>query len=203
MSEADKTHPDTEEVSSREIAFAGEEDTGGLSTPTSDLGSACVIGVLAIAFMVMSYRLDVPGSVYTAPGLMPFISSLSLFFMAALLGFKSLKAGGARDFVKLSREAAGSYFTSDEDRRSMLLIVIVIAYILLVGVVNFDFRLPTAIFEFRLSSYEVISVFVITLIMKLYWQASLLRCFLVSLLTIESLATIFRYGFGIIMPESF
>jgi hypothetical protein len=39
--------------------------------------------------------------------------------------------------------------------------------------------------------------------MKLFWKAPLTRCFLVSLITIEVLAAIFRYGFGIIMPESF
>ena len=183
--------------------FAGEEDTGSQATPGKDLGSACVIGALAIAAMIMSLRLDVPGDISTAPGLLPFATSLTLFLMAIILGVKAVRAGGAHEFAGASRRAAGTYLANEEERRSLLLIGIVVVYVLLVGTINFDLRLPTPLFVFRLSSYEVISFAVITSIMKLYWKASLLRCSLVSLVTIEVLAVIFRYGFGIIMPESF
>ncbi len=190
-------------MSSESLEFAGEEEISGRATPGKDLGSACVIGTLAIAAMVMSLRLDVPGSVSTAPGLLPFVTSLTLLLMAVILGVKAVQAGGARDFAGGFRRAAGTYLSSSEGRRCLLLIAIIVAYVLLVGIINFDLRLPTPVFVFRLSSYEVISIVVITSIMKLFWKASLPRCFLVSLVTIELMATIFRYAFGIIMPESF
>ena len=203
MTEYDTAHPDPDRIPSGDPEFAGEEETAGQATPGKDLGSACVIGALSIAVMVMSLRLDIPGSVSTAPGLLPFVTSLTLLLMAVGLGVRAVQAGGARGFVSASRRASEAYLASEEGRRSLLLIVIIVAYILLVGIINFDLRLPTPVFVFRLSSYEVISIAVVTAIMKLFWKAPLTRCFLVSLITIEVLAAIFRYGFGIIMPESF
>ena len=185
------------------MEIGGEEDTAARASPAKDLGSACVIGALAMAAMVMSVRLEIPGSIYTAPALLPLITSLTLLLMAIMLGLKAVQAGGARGFASASRRASQAYLSSEEGRRSLLLIVIIVGYVFLVGIINFDLRLPTPVFVFRLSSYEVISIAVITAIMKLFWKATLTRCFLVSLITIEALATIFRYAFGIIMPESF
>ena len=200
----DDTAPNKKDVMpAPEIEFSGEEDTAAQTTPTKDFGSACVIGALAIAVSIMSVRLDVPGSVYTAPGLLPLVTSVSLLLMAIFLGVRAARAGGARDFAGGARRAVASYLSDEEGRRSLLLMAIIVAYVVLVGQISFDLRLPTPIFVFRLSSYEVISIGVITLIMKLFWKVSLLRCFLVSLITIEVLAAIFRYGFAIIMPESF
>ena len=45
-----------------------------------DFASAVVIGALAMVFMVLSLRLEVPGSIYTAPGMLPFIVSQSPSF---------------------------------------------------------------------------------------------------------------------------
>jgi hypothetical protein len=203
MTHDDTARQDPDDIPPGDMEFADEEDTGGQATPGKDLGSACVIGGLAIAVMVMSLRLDVPGEIFTAPGLLPFATSVTLLLMAIILGVIAIRAGGADDFTGAARQAAGAFFANEDDRRSLLLVGIVIAYVVLVGIINFDLRLPTSVFVFRLSSYEVISVAVITSILKLYWKAPLLRCFLVSLVTIETLAIIFRYGFGIIMPESF
>jgi len=203
MTDDDTARRDPDGMPPGDMEFADEEDTGRQATPGKDLASASVIGGLAIAAMAMSLRLDVPGDVLTAPGLLPFATSLTLLLMAIILGVTAVRAGGANDFTQVVRRAAGAYVASEDDRRSLLLVGIVIAYVVLVGTINFDLRLPTPVFVFRLSSYEVISIAVITSIMKLYWKAPFLRCFLVSLVTIETLAIIFRYGFGIIMPESF
>ncbi len=203
MTEDETASSDDPAATSADAEFAGEEDTVDQTTPAKDLGSACVIGALAAAIAVMSVRLDVPGSVYTAPGLLPLVTSLSLLLMAVFLGVRAVRAGGACDFVGGAWRAITSYITDDEGRRSLLLIAIVVAYVMLVGLISFDLRLPTPLFEFRLSSYEVISIGLITLIMRLFWKAPLTRCFPVSLISIEVLASIFRYGFVIVMPESF
>ena len=203
MTRHDTAPPNSNRIPSGESEFAGEEDIVGQATPGKDLGSACVIGALSIAAMVMSLRLDIPGSVSTAPGLLPFVTGLALLLMAVLLGVRAVQAGGSREIASASRRASEAYLSSEEGRRSLLLIVIIVAYVLLVGLINFDLRLPTPVFVFRLSSYEVISIAVVTSIMKLFWMAPLTRCLLVSSITIEVLAAIFRYAFGIIMPESF
>ncbi|MFL2546191.1 MAG: hypothetical protein ACJ0SL_02350 [Candidatus Rariloculaceae bacterium] len=191
------------EQDAAEIEFSGEEDTASRTTPAKDFGSACVIGALAISVAVMSVRLDVPGSVYTAPAVMPLVISLSLLLMALMLGVRAVREGGATDFFGRAAQAVSRFFADYEGRRSLLLMAIVIAYIVLVGSISFDLRMPTPWFVFRLSSYEVISIFVTTLILKLFWRASLLRSFTVSLVTILVLAAIFRYGFAILMPESY
>lgn len=203
MSEPTSSHLDDDQPSSKAMEFTGEESLDSQITPAQDLGSACVIGALAVFIMLLSVKLDSPGNVYTAPGLLPFIISFSLLCMAVLLGFRSLQAGGASSFNKAFKLTVKSYFNDDQERRSILLIVIVVAYVVLVDVISFDFRLPTPLFVFQLSGYEVISILVTTLVLKLFWKKSLIRCFIISLLTIEVLANIFRYGFGILMPESF
>jgi len=190
-----------------ELELSGEEDVAGSSSPGKDLGSAIVVGLLAIAAMVFSIRLDVPGALYTAPGLLPFITGLTLFMMAVVLGTRAVRAGGTsgslRKFTAGAVNAATDYLNDEEGRRTLLLVSIVTAYVLLVAFINFDLRFPTPIFTFQLSSYEVISVVMITWILRLFWKASSLRCFVVALVTIEVLVTIFRYGFGILMPETF
>ncbi len=203
MTENDRARSRPADLPAEAEEFGGEENTASQSSPAKDFGSAAVIGVFAVTAIVMSLRLDVPGDIYTAPGLLPFVTSLTLLLMAVVLGVRAVRAGGASGFIATANRAAGSYVASEEGRRSLLLIAIVVAYISLVGLINFDLRFPTPVFVFRLSSYEVISITVITAIMKLFWRVSLLRCFLVSMVTIEVLVAIFRYGFGIIMPESF
>lgn len=203
MSDQTTNHRDDDQPSIEAMEFTGEESLDNQITPVQDLGSACVIGALAIFVMGLSVQLDSPGNVYTAPGLLPFIISLSLLFMAILLGFKSVQAGGAQSFAKAINLAIKCYFSDDQERRSILLVAIVIAYVVLVDVISFEFRLPTPLFVFQLSAYEIISILVTTLILKIFWNKPLIRCFIISLLTIEILANIFRYGFGILMPESF
>ena len=183
--------------------FSGEENTAEQSSPAKDFGSAIVIATIAIAVAFMSVRLDVPGSAFTAPGLLPLVTSLSLLLMAVALGTKAVRSGGAAGFGGAASSAVQRYLGDTEGRRALLLIGIVVAYVILVGQISFSWRIPTPIFVFQISSYEVISFFVISTVMKLFWRAPLWRCVLISLLTVEVLAAIFRYGFGIIMPESF
>ncbi len=183
--------------------FGGEENTAEQTSPAKDFGSSVVIALIAVAVSVMSMRLDVPGGAFTAPGLLPLVTSLSLLLMAVALGTKAVRAGGATGFVSAAVSAARRYLGDAEGRRALLLIGIVVAYVVLVGQISFNWRIPTPIFVFQISSYEVISIVVIATVLKLFWREPLWRCVLISLLTVEVLAAIFRYGFGIIMPESF
>ena len=206
--------------------------------------------------MVFSLRLDVPGSIYTAPGLFPSIVGATLFAMAATLGWRAIRAGAkikapgwlrlpgwvrtlrwlnaprwvrtlqwlnvrrwvstlgwlrtlrwVRAFRRLRAFLRPLAFrgaaATGEATRTALLMAMVTAYVLLVGLVNFEFSLPLGFFTARISSYEVISVIMVAWILRLFWQAHPARCLIVALVSVEVLATIFRYGFGIPMPAGY
>ena len=172
-----------------------------------DLGAALVIAIFAALTVVFSIRLDVPGSISTAPGLFPVIIGSALFAMAAVLGWRAIRAGAALGaFGGLPRRWANAVRelgSTGESARTALLMAMVIAYVLLVGLINFEFSLPLGIFTARISSYEVISVIMVAWILRLFWQAHPARCLIVALVSVEVLASIFRYGFGIPMPAGY
>ena len=179
-------------------------------TPNRDLAAAVVIGLIAALAVVFSVRLDVPGSIYTAPGLFPLITGSTLFAMAAVLGWRAIRAGATISelggIATLPRRIADVLRTSGatgEARRTGLLMAMVTAYVLLVGLINFEFSLPLGFATARISSYEVISVVMVGWILRLYWQAHVARCVIVALVAVEVLATIFRFGFGIPMPAGY
>ena len=182
-------------------------------TPNRDLAAAVVIGLFAALAVIFSVRLDVPGSIYTAPGLFPSITGATLFAMATVLGWRAIRAGatlgafaGAEALAGLPRRCANALRTiggAGEAQRTGLLMAMVTAYVLLVGLINFEFSLPLGFATARISSYEVISVIMVGWILRLYWQAHVARCLIVALVTVEVLAMIFRYGFGIPMPAGY
>ncbi len=180
--------------------FVGEEDLEEASTPQKDLISACVIGALAVGAMVLAWRMPDPGrSVFTHPGLLPFVVSLTMLAMAIGLAVRSLREGGAKDvFSVFSRPADPE--EREYGRRSWLLIVLVIALVIAIDIVTFRIRIPVGDFVLRLSSFECVAIPIVTVIMKIYWGRSWLRCFIVAAAAALLLASAFRYGFRIPMP---
>ena len=217
------------------------------ATPGSDLAAALIIGVFAALAVVFSIRLDVPGSIYTAPGLFPVFIGSTLFAMATVLGWRAVRAGArieapiwvralrrVRTFgwlrtlrwvrmlgwrrpirwfprfrwlralcrILAFRRVAATGSTGEALRTAQLMALIT-AYVLLVGLVNFEFALPLGFFTPRISSYEVISVIMVAWILRLFWRAHPARCLIVALVSVEVLAAIFRYGFGIPMPAGY
>jgi len=168
-----------------------------------DFVSAVVVGALAITFMFLSLRLEVPGSIYTAPGMLPFIVSLTLFFMAVGLGIKALRQGSFRDSLGGLARHLKNYAVNQEGHRTLILVGMVFLYVFLVAVLSFDFRVPVFFFDFEITSYEIISILVVSMTLWIFWKKSLVRCGFVSLIMIEALVSVFRYGFGMIMPEAF
>ena len=124
----------------------------------------------------------------------------AIFFL--ILGMQSIRAGA---LTKSNTLFAGLAYASwsEEDRRRLMLAVLIVMYVMLVAFVNFNWQIPGAPFGFEISSYEVISIVMVTWILYLFWRASITRCFVIAVINIELLATIFRYGFGILMPETF
>lgn len=180
-----------------------EEETGRESTPRKDLLGAALVAAAALTVIVLSTGLDAPDRWYTAPGLLPLATAAALLAMAAALGARALRAGAARHLLGDLAAGLGSPGFSDEDRRTALLSALIVAYVVLVGRLGFELRIPAALFDVVLSGYELVSIVAITIVLRLFWRATWLRCCLVSVAGVELLAWAFRYGFHMIMPEAF
>ena len=205
-----ETEPESQQAQagaeSRQVGAGGGEGPDRAAAG-KDLGAALVIAIFAALTVVFSIRLDVPGSISTAPGLFPVIIGSTLFAMAAVLGWRAIRAGATiGDLGGLRRRWANAVrelVSTGETARTALLMAMVTAYVLLVGLINFEFSLPLGFFTARISSYEVISVVMVAWILSLFWRAHPARCLIVALVSVEVLALIFRYGFGIPMPAGY
>ena len=182
--------------------FTGEEGGSERTTPRKDLGAAVVIGALAVAAMVFSLRLEVPTSIFTAPGLFPFLTGLSLLAMAIGLGMSAIRAGGTADYFPRARDAATFYLAQRENRRTLILMVILVVYVFAAGQISFDLRMPTSFFVFQFSSWEAISMPVLAVILWYFWWAPVWKCGLFSVLMVLFLSGIFRHAFHILLPAA-
>ncbi len=191
--------PEREGLGSEEkAAFTGEEGGRSDSSPTKDLVAAFVIAVLAVAAIVFAARLPNPGTVYSAPSLLPILTGASLLVMALALGAGAIRNGAA--FNVDARNGWRAFADDIENRRTLLLIAIIVLYVVAAGLVSFDLRLAAGNIVLRLSSYEVVSFPFLAAILRVFWRASVARCGLVSLIAVVALASIFRHGFKILLP---
>ena len=123
-----------------------------------------------------------------------------LLIMAGGLGLRSVRAGGAKSLQRGAGKLVRDYFADIENWRTLLLIGIIILYVIVTQQIAFDLRFPTKFFVFNFSSYELISIITLTLILRIFWRATLVRCLLVSTFWTIALASVFRYGFHILLP---
>lgn len=189
-----------EPASGKEPTFIGEEDAGEPVSARQNLVAAVVIGAIAILAMIFALGMENPGGeIYSAAGLLPFLAGFSLFLMAAGLGAMALRDGGARDFIQGFGGLRG-YFEDVERRRTILLLAIITAYVALVDLVAFEWRIPVGGFEFRFTGYELFSIAALTLILRIFWRKPIPYCLGVSTGMVMALASVFRYGFRILLP---
>jgi hypothetical protein len=179
--------------------FVGEEGGGDNVTPAMDLAAAIAIGLFALLGIYLAFELAVPGPIFTAPGLLPAITGITLFAMAIALGFRALKSGAG--FSGWHRRFSPAAWQS-ESVRSVQLIAIIAGYIFAVDWLGFDIRIPIGSFTLRFSSYELFSIIALTWILKFFWQAPLFKCFAVAAGWSLILGAVFRYGFRILLPGS-
>ncbi len=190
------------EEAKRKLAsgFQGEEDIEGASTPQKDLVSSAIVAAIAIAAMALSWNMPDPGrTVFTHPGLLPFLTGLTLFAMAIGLAVRAVREGGANNLRSVIAKSA-DLDEREYVRRSWMLIGLVIALVVAIDIVSFRIRIPIGDFEFKLSSFECVAIPIVTVIFKLFWGKSWWRCLLVSTIAAMVLAAAFRWGFKIPMP---
>jgi len=177
-----------------------EEDIESRSSPAKDLLASGVILAFSVFAMVLSARLKNPGSLQTHPGLLPFLTGFTLSLMGLGLGLSALRKGGAEALWRAKAGVLPGLLGNEEARRALLLIAIIALYVLVADLVTFDLRYPTGLFVLRFSSFELVSIVALILILRFFWRAPLWRCSAVSVVFIILLASIFRYGFHILLP---
>ncbi len=199
MTDHDKKRLATKGAEEKGNALGKKEDDSAFP-PGKDLAASAVIAGFALFVMVLALRMPRPGTVFTAPGLLPFLTGLSLLIMAIGLGIRSVGRGGVRDLFQRQDKGVRKYLGETENLRTLLLIGIIILYVIVTNQIAFDRDLPIGFFVFHFSSYELVSIISLTLILKIFWRSTLLRCFLVSVCWTLALASVFRYGFHILLP---
>lgn len=199
MTEEDKTP--AIEVDEPEAKFEGEEAVDQRSSPGKNLGSAVVIAAISIYVMLESTGFESPDTIYTAPGLFPFITGLTLLIMAAYLAYTAIRSGADMHIVRAPLKGLREFFADWESRRTLMLFGIMALYVGLVALIELNLRIPIGGFDLQISSFEVVSVGIITFILRIFWKAAIWKCFVISFFVVELLASIFRYGFSIPMPE--
>jgi hypothetical protein len=122
---------------------ADKEDNDKRSTPGKDLTASAVIAVFAVLVMLLALRMPNPGTLFTHPGLLPFLTGLALLIMAAGLGISSIRADGVKALLQGPGKSARDYFADIESWRALLLIGIIILYVIVTQQIAFDLRFPT------------------------------------------------------------
>jgi hypothetical protein len=179
-----------------------EEQGGVRSTPRKDLIAALCIAAFSIFAMVLAVDLPNPGGTFTHPGLLPFLTGLTLLAMAVGLGISAVRAGGAKALLDGGDDEALLVDEREEGRRTLILVVIIGIYVYLADIVTFDLRLPTPLFVFQFSSYEAVSIPVLAVVLNIFWRKPPWRCLLVATVFVVALTAVFRHGFHILLPGS-
>lgn len=177
----------------------GEESSEQPTSAARNLLAALIIAAIAILAIVLAVKLPNPGELASHPGMLPWLTGVSLLGMAVLLAAQAVRAGALHELRD------GSWlrdFADPERGRTLLLVGIIFIYVLLVDFFGFDFRYPTPLFTLRFSSFEAWSIPVLAVILWIFWRAPVLRCLLVAAPVTIVLASIFRSGFNILLPGS-
>jgi Tripartite tricarboxylate transporter TctB family len=180
-----------------EHGFHGEEEDA--STPQKDFLAAIVVGAFAVAVMVLAAQQPNPGRALTAPGLLPFITGLSLFAMAVGLALGALRAGGGRNLLSAVSASAES---DSHPGRAWALLGLLVAMVVLIDALPFEYALRIGGVKVGIGAFELVSIPVLAAILRIFWRASVLRCAVSAGLTVLVFAAAFRYGFNIPLPGS-
>lgn len=174
-----------------------EDPDAGLGTPLMDLVAAGVLVAISLWFVVESLRLPAPGGVFTAPGLLPFLTAASLLIMALMLGANAL----ARRRAAVAGAAIVDGFDLPPDFwRSMGLGAILIVYIAAMQFLPVEYAFRLFGLRFVIGAFEVTSVVTITAILRIFWQQPLWACLAVSVVWIAFLSIVFRMIFIVTLP---
>ncbi|MBT3989895.1 MAG: hypothetical protein HON14_03785 [Rhodospirillaceae bacterium] len=203
MAEEKKSRIEADIESLEKGIFTGEEGGEERSSPRKDFIASIVVALLGIFAMILAVDLGKPESLYTAPGLLPFVTGASLILMAIGLFVKTKRRYGLEEMLKSDGlQAIINYLGYIESRRTLMLMVVIFVYVMVLGQMDMDLRFKTSFYTFRFSGFELVSIPVIFFILRFFWRSTILNCFLVSTGIVVFLAVVFRDGFQILLPGS-
>lgn len=179
------------------VAFEGEEAGTGYASPFLDLVATAVLVAVSVGFMVASLRLDVPGGLATAPGLLPFLVSLSLLFMALALGASAYYRwrSGEAFFWEPETDAVTGL-------RTIALGIAVAAYIAALQVFAFQQQVSIAGYPFRVTAFEPVTLLALSVIIHMFWRGPVWVTVAVSAAWTITLSLVFQKVFNIPLPGS-
>lgn len=180
------------------VKFEGEEAGSGYASPTLDLIAAVFLIAVAIAMMAASVALPMPGAIHTAPGLLPFIVSLTLLLMAVGLGASALarRKSGVQTPVFWDRDFA-------TDLRSLLLACAVVVYIAALQTLAFQQNYTVFGTNVKLTAFEPATIVTLCTIIHLSWRGQFWITAAISIAWTITLSLVFQLVFRIPLPGSF
>jgi hypothetical protein len=185
----------SDEVADDEKRVLSEDANAGLATPIMDLWAAVVIAAIAVFLVIESLRLPVPGGiVFTAPGLLPFLTAASLLVMALLLGVSAITRR------RITPRALDRFEIPPDAMRSLTLGGIVTLYVLALQVVPFEMSFNIGALHFYVGAFEPVSIVFVTGLLRIYWRAPLWACLAVTVVWIAFLSIVFRMLFQTPLP---
>lgn len=171
-----------------------EDPNAGMANPIMDLAAAGVVGAIALFMAIESLRLPVTSGIFTAAGLLPFLTAASLLVMSVLLGMSAMTR-------RRTMPRALDRFEIPEDfQRTLVLGGIVILYVLGLQVVPVHVGFNIGPLRFIVGAFETVSLVALTGLLKLYWRAPLWACFAVTLAWTAFLSIVFRMLFATPLP---
>ena len=175
--------------------FSGEDENAGFASPVQDLIASAALVLLSLWVMFESIQMNTPGSLTTAPGLLPFLTAGSLCAMAAGLGFMAFKR---------HREGIAAVPADDEPDhlRTLGLAGLIGVYLACLQLINFEYTTQLAGTRVGYGAFEVLTIILLTIILALFWRIALWACLTVSIVWTTLLAGVFRYVFVIPLPGS-
>lgn len=180
------------------IEFEGEDANSGYASPLLDFIATVFLILLSLVIMAASVALPVPGDLTTAPGLLPFLVSATLFLMALGLGASAFKRGRAgpqiESMTRRDRQA---------DLRTFFLGVSVAAYIAALQLFAYQLRLSFLGFDYVLSAFEPVSILALSAIIHMSWRGPIWITACVSTGWAFLLSMVFQKVFNIPLPGSF
>lgn len=175
--------------------FRGEDENAGAAHPALDLVAGLFLLAIGIWFAAMSVALPVPGGVFSAPGLLPFLTAASLGVMAIILAFSGVR--GLRLSPRL--DLVRTLFDLESQRRT-LLVLTVIVYVAALDALSFEHYVTFGGLSVPVGSFEPVTIVALTAMLRLFWTPRLAHCVLVSVIWTIVLGFTFRGVFKIPMP---
>lgn len=181
-------------MTDRQSTFGGEDPSAGYATPVMDLAAAVVLTAIGLWVMIEAVLLPMPGQLFTAPGLLPFLTGASIVIMALALARSALVRRRATE------PGADIFELPDDFRRSLGLGAIIIIYVSALQLLPIEAAATILGARVVIGSFEAVSIVVLTTVLSLYWRQPLWACLGVALIWIAFLSGMFRVVFNIPLP---